>query len=95
MHVVIVGSRQDLIAFAQRESVVEKRQAGCRVLSKRDVLCVAANITGDGTTNLQRNGLVSLFEKRAVHGNKRVRINSCPVLLYCLTHSPRMRRQEE
>ena len=55
MHVVIMRSGQALVAFAQRQPMIEKSQARCRVLCQRDVLPVAANVVSDGTADLQRD----------------------------------------
>jgi hypothetical protein len=55
MHVVIMRSGQGLVAFAQRQPMIEKSQARCRVLCQRDVLPVAANVVSDGTADLQRD----------------------------------------
>ena len=81
MHLVIVRSREYLIAFTQRQSMVNNGQPGSRVLGQRDVLRVAADVIANGTANLERNVLVSRFENCAVNGNKWIRIDFCPVLL--------------
>ena len=52
MNVMVVRSRQDLIAFAQRQSVVEKSETGRSVLGKRDVMRVASDVAGDGPADL-------------------------------------------
>jgi len=44
MDIVIVRSGQDLVAFAQRQPMIEKGQTGRRILCQRDVLPVAANV---------------------------------------------------
>src|SRR5439155_9505473 len=67
MHVVIVRSREYLIAFTQRQSMVNNGQPGSRVLGQRDVLRVAADVIANGTANLERNVLVSRFENCAVN----------------------------
>src|SRR4029077_4722472 len=92
MHVVVVRRRHDFIAFAQRQSVVEKSEAGCGILSKCDVLRIATDVVGEGTADLQRNILVSWFEKCAINGNKGIGIALFPVLLDCLAHRPGVRR---
>ena len=66
MHVVIVRGRQNIIAFAQRQSVVEKSETGRGVLGQRDVLRVAADVAGDDPANLQRNIFVARFKDRAI-----------------------------
>jgi len=47
-------SGQDLVAFAQRQPVIEKSQAGRRVLGQRDVLPVAADVVAMARQTLQR-----------------------------------------
>ncbi len=86
MDIVIVRSGQDLVAFAQRQPMIEKSQTRRRVLRQRDVLPVAANVVGDGAADLQRNVLVGLHENRALNGEQRICIYLRPVLLYRLTH---------
>src|SRR4249919_3230925 len=86
MHIVIVRRGQDLVAVAQRQPMIEKSQTRRRVLRERDVLPVAANVAGDGTTDLQRDVLVSLHENGALNGKQRICIYLRPVLLYRLTH---------
>src|SRR5207248_4997971 len=65
MHVVIVRSRKNFIAFAQRQSVVEKGETGRGVLGQRDVLRIATNVAGDGPAYLHRNIFVTRFKDRA------------------------------
>src|SRR5206468_12770483 len=95
MHVVVVRSCQDFVAFAQWQSVVEQSQTGRGILGKRDVLRDATNVAGDGTADLQGDVLVSRFENRVVNCNKRISIDLLPVLLDRLSHRPGMRRQKE
>src|SRR4029450_2163629 len=95
MHVVIVRSRQDLIAFAQWQPVVEKSKTGCGVLGQRDLPRIATNVAGDGPANLQRNVLLSRFENRAIHGNERICVYFFPVLINRLSYRPGMRSEKE
>jgi hypothetical protein len=92
---MIVGSSQDLVAFAQRQSMIKKSQARGRVLRQRDVLAIAANVVANGATDLQRDVLVSLHENRALNSKQRVCIYLRPVLLYRLTHRPWVGRQKK
>jgi hypothetical protein len=95
MHIVIVRSGQDLVAFAQRQPMIEKGQTRRRVLCQRDVLPVAANVVGDGAADLQWDVLVGLHENRALNGKQRICIYLRPVLLYRLTHRFRVGGQEK
>src|SRR6476620_11557931 len=95
MDIVIVRSGQDLVAFAQRQPMIEKGQTGRRVLRQRDVLPVAANVVGDGAANLQWDVLVGLHENRVLNGKQRICIYLRPVLLYRLTHSFRVGGQKK
>src|SRR6476619_4367293 len=95
MHIVIVRSGQDLVAFAQRQPMIEKGQTGRRVLRQRDVLPVAANVVGDGAADLQWDVLVGLHENRALNGKQRICIYLLPVLLYRLTRTFRVAREQK
>src|SRR4029077_19554505 len=95
MDIMIVRSGQDLVAFAQRQPVIEKSQTRRSVLRQRDVLTVAANVVGDGAGDLQRDVLVSLRENRALNGQQRICIYLRPVLLYRLTHGSRVGSQKK
>src|SRR4029077_2343290 len=95
MHIVIVGSGQDLVAFAQRQPMIKKSQARRRVLRQRDVLPVAADVIGEGAANLQRDVLISLREDRVLNGKQRICVYLGPVLLYRLTHRPWVGGQEK
>src|SRR6266581_6701445 len=94
MHIMIVRSGQNLVAFAQRQPMIKKSQTGRRVLRQRDVLPVAANVVGDRAAYLQRNVLVSLHENRALNGKQRIGINSCPILFYRSAHRSGVRGQK-
>src|SRR6187431_1295390 len=95
MHIVIVGSGQDLVTVAQRQPMIEKSQARRRVLCQRDLLTVAANIVGNCTANLQQNVLVCLYENRALNSKQRICIYLRPVLLYRLAHRSWMGSQKK
>src|SRR4029077_14903344 len=86
MHIVIVRSGQDLVAFAQRQPMIEKSQTRRCVLRQRDVLPVAANIVGKGAADLQRDILASLYENRGLDGKQRICIYLRPVFLDRVTH---------
>ena len=95
MHVVIVRSRKNLIAFAQRQSVVEKGETGRGVLGQRDVLRVATDVAGDGPAHLHRNIFGTRFKDRAINCDERICIYFFSVLLDRLAHRPGVRRQKE
>src|SRR5215813_4469234 len=95
MHKVIVRGGEDFVAFAQRQALIEKCQAGGRVLRQRDVLRVATDVIGNGAADLKRNTTADWFEDRAVDGKQRVGVNLCPVSLDCLAHSSRVRREKK
>src|SRR5262245_24271227 len=95
MHIVVVCSGQDFIALTQRQAVIQQSQTGCRVLGKRDISRVSANVVGDSAADLQWDVLVSLLENRAIDGKQGVRIYPRPVLLNRRAHSSRVRGKKE
>src|SRR5712691_9178619 len=54
MNIVIMGGRKHFVALTKRQSVIDQRETGGRVLGECDILRNAADVTGNGAARSQR-----------------------------------------
>ena len=91
LRIMVVDGGEHLIALAQRQTVIDKREASSRVLRQRNVLRVAADVVCHRLRDLQRQVSLWFLKHRPVHRKKRIVVQYLPVPLDGLAHRPRMR----
>jgi len=95
MDVVIVGGRKHFVALTKRQSVIDERETGGRVLGERDILRVAADVTGNGPARFQRHIFLRTLEERGLHRHEWICIELAAIFLDCFANRTRMRGQIE
>ena len=92
--VVVLGG-EDLLAGAERESVVDEREAGGGVLGEADVVGLAAEIGGGGLADPALDVLRLALEQAPVDGEERVLVDGPAPGLDGLPDRGRVRGDEE